>query len=65
MQLPASSRAELAERLMESVEASADATVEQAWIAEAIRRRDDVRAGRTETIQADTVFAEVREMLRR
>ena len=63
MHLPVSSRAELAERLVESLEFSDDDDVKQAWAAEAIRRRDEVRSGSVETIPGEEELAEVRRML--
>jgi putative addiction module component (TIGR02574 family) len=67
LQLPARSRVDLAGRLMDSIEtdAASDAVVEQAWLAEAIRRRDEVRQGKAKTVPAETVFAEVRALLRK
>ncbi len=65
MQLPVSSRAELAEKLVESLDFTEDDTVRTAWAAEAIRRRDDVRSGRVQTIPGEQVLAEIRQMLGR
>jgi hypothetical protein len=60
------SRAELAAGRMDAKdELCSNPEVEKAWITEALRRRDDVRAGKSQTIPADTVFAEARERLRR
>ena len=63
MQLTVSSRAELAEKLVESLDFSENEDVQRAWTAEAIGRRDDVRSGRVQTIPGDEVIAEVRRML--
>lgn len=63
MQLPVSSRAELAEKLVESLDFSKDDDLQRAWATEAIRRRDDVRSGRVQTIPGPEVLAEVRRML--
>ena len=63
MHLPVSSRAELAERLVESLDFSEEGEIQQAWTAEAIRRRDEVRSGEVKTIPGDVVLAEIREML--
>ncbi len=63
MHLPVSSRAELAERLVESLDFSEEDEIQQAWAAEAIRRRDEVRSGEVKTIPGDVVLAEIREML--
>ena len=65
MHLPLSSRAELAEKLVGSLDFSDDGDIQQAWASEAIRRRDDVRSGKVKTIPGEEVLAEVRQMLER
>ena len=62
MQLPVSSRAELAEKLVESLDFPEDGDTQRAWTAEAIRRRDDVRSGRVQTTPGEQVRAEIRQM---
>jgi len=65
MQLPAASRAKLADRLVESLaEADAD-EIRQLWAAEAIRRRDEIRSGSIKPIPGEQVLAEVRRMVGR
>jgi putative addiction module component (TIGR02574 family) len=65
LQLPAASRARLADQLVESL-ADADADeFRELWVAEAIRRRDEVRSGSVVPIPADEVFAEVRRLVGR
>ena len=63
MQLPVSSRAELAEKLVESLDFPENDDIQRAWAAEAISRRDEVRSGRVQTIPGEQVLAEVRRML--
>ena len=63
MHLPISSRAELAEKLVESLEFAEDGDFQQAWATEAITRRDDVRSGKVKTIPGEEVLTEVRRML--
>ncbi len=63
MHLPGSSRADLAERLVESLDFEEDSEIKRAWAAEAVRRRDEVRSGKIKTIPGDEVLAEIREML--
>lgn len=63
MHLSVASRAELAEKLVESLDFSENEDLQKAWASEAIRRRDDVRSGRVETVPGEQVFAEVRRML--
>jgi putative addiction module component (TIGR02574 family) len=59
--LPAEDRAELAGRLLESIEGSPDEGVEEAWAAEIERRMAEYRAGRVKTIP----WSEVRAHLHR
>jgi putative addiction module component (TIGR02574 family) len=47
-QLPESERRILAERLLDSLESEPASGVERAWGKEAVRRLDDVRAGRSQ-----------------
>lgn len=65
MQLSLSSRAELAEKLVESLDFSEENDVQRAWAEAAIQRRDDVRFGKVQTIPSEQVLAEVRQMLAR
>ena len=48
--LPASARAELADKLVESLDPAEDISFRQLWAAEALKRRDEVRSGRVQTI---------------
>ena len=64
LQLPAASRAHLAEQLVESLaEADAD-EIRLAWAAEAVRRRDEIRSGSVKAIPGEQVLAEVRRVAR-
>lgn len=65
MQLPASSRALLAEKMVESLNGAERDEVERAWAAEAVRRRDEVRSGRVQPISGEKVLAEVRSAVGR
>jgi len=56
-ELPAEERAELAGRLLESIEVEPDQGVEEAWAAEIERRMADYRAGRIRTISWSEVRA--------
>jgi putative addiction module component (TIGR02574 family) len=60
-QLSEEDRAELAGRLLESIEDPADEGVEEAWATEIERRMADYRAGRVKTIP----WSEVRAHLHR
>lgn len=65
LSLPSEARALLAGRLVESLDPAEDGYVRQLWIAEARRRRDDVRAGRVQTIPGDEALARVRQAVAR
>ena len=59
MRLPPESRAELASRLVESLDAEEIGRIDRLWLDEAERRRDEVRTGRVKTIPG----ADVRRMV--
>lgn len=65
LQLPAAARGLLAERIVESLDSSEADEIQRAWIAEAVRRRDDVRSGRVQPIPGEQVLAEVRRAVGR
>jgi len=65
MQLPAASRAQLAEQLVESLaDAEADEICRQ-WAAEAIRRYDEIGSGAVKPIPGEQVIAEARRIVGR
>ena len=59
--LPATARAELVDRLVESLDPAEDIPFRQLWAAEAIRRRNEVRSGRVQTIPGDQAIKRARE----
>ena len=65
MTLPTESRALLADLLVESLDAEELGWIDQMWIAEAKRRRDEVRAGRVEAIPGEKALRKVRDALKR
>jgi len=65
MTLPTESRARLADILVESLDAADLTQLDEMWITEAKRRRDEVRAGKTETISGDEALQSVRDSLSR
>lgn len=65
MHLPAESRAELAERLVESLHRSENEAIQRAWAEEAILRRDEVRSGKVQPIPGEAVLAEARRIVSR
>jgi putative addiction module component (TIGR02574 family) len=64
LSLPEEDRAELALRLVESLEAAQGGDVEEAWAAEVADRVEALRAGRAETISLDDAIASARRHLR-
>ena len=65
MMLPTESRARLADMLVKSLDAADLTQLDQVWIAEAKRRRDEVRTGHTETVSGEEALRAVRDSLSR
>ena len=65
MALSSESRAQLADLLVESLDSQALGKIDQLWISEAKRRRDEVRSGQIKTIPGQTALQKVRDALRR
>ena len=63
--LPSDSRALLADRIVESLDAGALSDLDRLWGAEAKRRRDEVREGRVKTIPGEEAFLSVRRAVGR
>jgi hypothetical protein len=61
--LPSESRALLADKLVESLDEAALSRIDHAWLAEAKRRREEVRSGGVQTIAGDEALADVRRTL--
>jgi putative addiction module component (TIGR02574 family) len=59
--LPASARAELADKLVESLDPAEDVSFRQLWAAEALKRRDEVRSGRVQTIPGAEALKRARD----
>ena len=64
LSLPSSSRALLAEKLVESLEFDTDPDVQSAWLTEAQKRKDEVRSGIVEVISGEDALAQVRQILK-
>ena len=65
MMLPGESRARLADLLVDSLDADALTQIDRLWLAEAERRRDEVRTGSAKTIPGDEALRRVRDSLPR
>ena len=61
--LPSDARALLADRLVESLDPINDESIRALWVAEAIRRRNEVRSGAVQSIPAEVILAEARNLL--
>jgi putative addiction module component (TIGR02574 family) len=60
MRLSATSRALLAEKLVESLDEAELDQIQKHWVAEALRRRDEVRSGRVKPIPGEQVLDDAR-----
>jgi hypothetical protein len=65
MKLSGESRAQLADLLVESLDAEALGRIDQLWLVEAKRQRDEVRMGRVKTIPGDEVLRRVHNAIKR
>jgi putative addiction module component (TIGR02574 family) len=65
MKLPAESRAELADRLVESLDSEEIGRIDRLWLDEAKRRRDEVRSGGVKTISGEDARRRVRRAVKR
>lgn len=64
LSLPPDSKILLAEKIVERL-ASDEPEIERLWSAEAVRRRDEIRSGRTKPIPGTEVIEEVRRLVGR
>ena len=65
MNLPSESRARLADLLVGSLDAGQLGPIDQLWVAEAKRRRDEVRDKRVQTVSGEEALRKVRDVLPR
>jgi putative addiction module component (TIGR02574 family) len=65
LKLPTDERTRLAALLMDSIDASDDEDVEEAWLDEITRRLDEHDRDGTSTIPADVVFAAALDRVKR
>lgn len=63
MSLTSAERAQLAERLVESLDPSQIKQVQELWIEESLKRRDEVRNGRVQTIPGEEALAAARRAI--
>ena len=60
LELPITARAELASRLLDSLDDLSEEENDQLWAQEAERRYADYKAGKIESVPAEEVFARLR-----
>lgn len=63
LSLPSASRALLVDTIVASLEADIDPELQTVWVAEAKRRRDEVRNGSVQPIAGEEALAQVRRLL--
>jgi hypothetical protein len=63
LSLPNESRALLADKLIESLEFDTDSTIQEVWVAEAKRRRAEIRDGSVQPIPGEDALAQVRRLI--
>jgi len=64
LSLPVQERAELAERLLSSLDSLSEAEIEQLWILEASRRAAEIDSGSANLIPAHVVRLEAQALLK-
>lgn len=65
MHLPVTSRALLADKIVESLDLVEADELQRMWAQEATRRRDEVRSGAVEAVSGEEVLAEMRRQVGR
>ncbi|MFU8813573.1 MAG: addiction module protein [Balneolaceae bacterium] len=63
LELDEKHRAELAKRLIESLDEHVDEDIEQAWIDEVRRRKEEIKSGKVTLIPGEQVHKEARNLL--
>lgn len=64
LELPVGRRAKLAQRLLESLEELSDAEASKLWLAEAMRRADEIDAGKVRLVTSEELELRVRARLK-
>lgn len=63
--LPSDARALLADRLVESLDPITDEAIRDLWAQEALRRLEEVRSGKVESIPGDVALARIRTLIKK
>ncbi|MGH9624097.1 MAG: addiction module protein [Bryobacteraceae bacterium] len=64
LQLSVSRRAKLAQRLLESLDDLSDAEADKLWLTEAVRRADEIDAGKVSLVKPEELERRVRARLK-
>ncbi|MFH5883011.1 addiction module protein [Halalkalibaculum sp. DA3122] len=65
LKLDENHRAELAKRLIASLDQQVDQDIEQAWIQEVNRRKKELNSGEVDPISAEEVLSNARKLLQK
>lgn len=63
LELDEKQRAELAKRLLKSLDEYVDEDIEQAWIDEVRRRKEEIKSGKVTPVPGEQVHKEARNLL--
>ncbi len=64
LSLPSEARAQLADQLLASLDGENQKEIDDAWGKEAERRMQEIREGKAETIDGETIMEELRSRLK-
>lgn len=65
LRLPSELRAELADILVGSLDVLPSDAIQEDWTREALRRRDEIRSGKVQSVDGEQVMAEARRLVGR
>lgn len=65
LSLPSDARALLADRLVESLDPIMDENIRGLWAEEALRRLEEVRSGKVESIPGEVALARIRGLIKK
>ncbi len=65
LSLPSDARALLADRLVESLDPIMDEDIRGLWAEEALRRFEEVRSGKVESIPGEVALARIRGLIKK
>lgn len=65
LELDKKRRAELAKRLIKSLDEEIDSDIEQSWIDEVTRRKEEIKSGKVFPLSGEEVHKEARKILKK